>query len=481
MAGAPRAEGKHDHETESMSKKIHFSGIGGTAMVAGARLALEAGWEVRGSDQPLYPPTSTMVAALGVPVAEGYAPENLDWNPDVVVLGNVLSRGNPEVEAALARRLRYVSLPEWLKEHVLLARRPVAVCGTHGKTTTTALTAHVLTECGLDPGYFIGGEPLGFKHSARLGPEGAPFVIEGDEYDTAFFDKRAKFFHYVPEIAIVTSIEFDHGDIYRDLDEIKLAFQRMLRQIAQTGHLLACADNAARELAGHAFCPVATYGFAEDATWRGEYVGSRDGFQIMLVKHRGRVFAELECPLAGAHNLQNTLAAVATAAHLGAPPELIAHGVRSFHGVRRRMEVFLQARGAVFVDDFAHHPTAIRETIAAARMRWPGRRLRVLFEPRSNTVVTRRFQDDLGASLRGIEELWVGPIYRADSIPAEERLDRALLCTELKADGVAAHYTDSVEEIVDHVIGSLRAEDVVLILSNGAFGGIYRKFQGVLA
>ena len=460
-----------------MTKKMHISGIGGTAMVAGARLAIEAGWEVRGSDQPLYPPTSDMVAALGVPVASGYAAENLDWGPDLVVLGNVLSRGNPEVEAVLERRLRYVSLPEWLKEHVLLARRPVVICGTHGKTTTTAFTAHVLQACGLDPGYFIGGQPLGFAHSARLGPVGAPFVIEGDEYDTAFFDKRAKFYHYVPEIAVVTSLEFDHGDIYRDLDEIKLAFQRMLRQVARTGHLVACADNAAQELRAHAHCPVSTYGFSPGADWRGEYLGAVGALQRMRISHRDTAWGEVLCPLAGHHNLQNALAAVACAALLGAPHAAIAEGVASFPGVRRRMEVFLEAHGATFVDDFAHHPTAIRETLAAARMRWPQARLRVLFEPRSNTTVTRRFQADLCDAFRGADSLWLGPIYREDKIAPEERLDREALCAALRSDGADARHTDDVAEIASTVLRDLRSGDVVLILSNGAFGGIYEMLR----
>ena len=227
----------------NVASRVHFSGIGGTAMVAGARLALQAGWEVRGSDNPLYPPTSRMVEQLGVPVASEYKAANLDWGPDLVIIGNALSRGNAEVEAALNRRLRYTSLPEWLKEAVLRPRRPVAICGTHGKTTTTALTAYLLDRAGLEPGFLVGGQPLDFDHSARLGPEGAPFVIEGDEYDTAFFDKRAKFFHYLPEIAVVTSVEFDHGDIYHDVAEIALAFQRMLRQVPASGWLVACADD----------------------------------------------------------------------------------------------------------------------------------------------------------------------------------------------------------------------------------------------
>ena len=445
-------------------------------MVAGARLAIEAGWEVRGSDNPLYPPTSDMVAALGVPVYEGYAASNLDWNPDVVLLGNALSRGNAEVEAALSRRMRFASLPEWLKEHVLRMRRSVAICGTHGKTTTTALTAHVLQACGLDPGYLIGGQPLGFAHSARLGSEGAPFVIEGDEYDTAFFDKRAKFLHYLPEIAVVTSIEFDHGDIYKDLPEIEVAFQRMLRQLPREGWLLCCADNHARTLCGHAFSNVATYGFAEDADWRG-MMECDNGVRRVKVLHKGEPWGVIEPSLSGRYNVQNTLAAVAVAALLGASPDAVAEGVRTFPGVKRRMEVFLEHNGVTFVDDFAHHPTAIRETIGAARERWPKARLVVLFEPRSNTTVTRAFQREMEEAFVKADAVWLGPVYRGERIPEEERLDRARLTEALRGGGVAAAYSEEVSEIADTVWNDARRGDVVLILSNGAFGGIYKRFR----
>ena len=457
--------------------KVHFSGIGGTAMVAGARLAIEAGWEVRGSDNPLYPPTSDMVRALDVPVSEGYAAENLEWEPDVVLLGNVLSRGNAEVEAALSRRMHYMSLPEWLKEHVLRARRPVAICGTHGKTTTTAITAHVLAACGLSPGYLIGGQPLNVEHPAHLGEAGAPFVIEGDEYDTAFFDKRAKFFHYLPEVAVVTSLEFDHGDIYPDLAAIELAFQRMLRQIPAAGRLICCADNHARSLEAHAYCPVDTYGFGEGAGWRGEVLGASGGRQQMAVFHDGARWLDLNTALTGRHNLQNVLAAVAVAHYFGAEPNAIAEGVATFRGVKRRMETFLEADGVTYIDDFAHHPTAIAETIAGARMRWPGQRLRVLFEPRSNTTVTNRFFDDLVACFREADEVYLGPIYRADQIPEGERLDRERLADRLADQGVHATVWEDPERLAGQVYQTRQEGDVVLILSNGAFGGIYRVFQ----
>ncbi|HOV75797.1 MAG TPA: Mur ligase family protein [Candidatus Hydrogenedentes bacterium] len=459
--------------------RVHFSGIGGTAMVAGARLAVEAGWEVRGSDNPLYPPTLDMVAALGVPVAEGYRAENLDWNPDRVVIGNALSRGNPEVEAALDRKLHYTSLPEWLKDVVLRRRRPVAVCGTHGKTTTTALTACLLDRAGFNPGFLIGGQPLDFDHSARLGSEGAPFVIEGDEYDTAFFDKRAKFFHYLPEIAVVTSVEFDHGDIYRDLGEIERAFQWMLRQIPRGGWLLACADHpGAAALIPHAPCRTATYGFDKSADWRGEWDGTfHDGLAQVAVYRQGQPWAEMAIPLAGRHNLLNALAAVAVAGTLGAEPEAIIAAMPAFRGVRRRMEVFLESRGMIFVDDFAHHPTAIRETIAAARGRWPERRLRVLFEPRSNTTVTNRFQAELTEAFVQADEVWLGPIHRAERIADDERLNREALVAELKTRGIEAHCGEDAAQMAGEVLADGRAGDLVLIMSNGAFGGIYQKFR----
>lgn len=469
--------------TGGTKTRIHFSGIGGTAMVAGARLAIELGCEVRGSDNPLYPPTSTMVEALGVPVATGYRAENLDWQPDLVVIGNALSRGNAEVEAALERRTHYVSLAEWLKDAVLRSRRPVAICGTHGKTTTTALTAWVLECAGQNPGYLIGGQPLGFENPARLGPEGGPFVIEGDEYDTAFFDKRAKFFHYLPEIAVVTSVEFDHGDIYRDLDEIVRAFRLMLRQIPRNGWLVACADDpGAADLVPHAFCSTATYGFAEGADWRIVDVAPGEaGMMEMTIKHGGAAFGRFAVPMAGRHNMQNAAAAIAVAATLGAPADAIADGLRRFPGVRRRMEVFHEARGVTFVDDFAHHPTAIRETIAAAHMRWPGRTIRVVFEPRSNTTVTNRFRDDLCHALAGGDEVWIGPIHRAESIAVNERLDRDTVAQCLSSAGTPTFYTDEVADIVDHLAKTARPGDVILILSNGAFGGIYAMLKEAVA
>ncbi len=446
-------------------------------MAAGARLAVEAGHEVRGSDNPLYPPASEMVEALGVPVARKYDEANLDWGPEAVVIGNALSRGNPEVEAVLDRRIPYLSLPEWLKLNILRTRRPVVVCGTHGKTTTASLLAHLLDHAGMTPGFLIGGQPLGFPHSSRLGAEGGLFVIEGDEYDTAFFDKRAKFFHYLPEIALVTGIEFDHGDIYPDLEAIRLAFRRMLRQVPRSGRLVLCADDVeATALREHAFSPVTSYGFHGDAAWRAETVTEGEQSTLTVYRKNGK-WGEFRTGLAGKHNQQNALAAIAVAGELGASPSALASALESFPGVRRRMEVFLEARGAVFVDDFAHHPTAIRGVVLAARERWPERRLWAVFEPRSNTTVTNRFQSSLIEALCRADQAILGPIYRADAIPAADRLDRDRVVAALGQRGVSAAAVPSADTIADTLHREVQPGDVILIMSNGAFGGLYNLIR----
>ncbi len=447
-------------------------------MVAGARLALELGYEVRGSDNPLYPPTSKMVSALGVPVAEGYAAENLDWQPDVVVIGNALSRGNPEVEAVLERRVRYVSLAEWLKTEVLRARRSVVISGTHGKTTTSALTAFLLDRAGLAPGFLVGGQLLDFENSSRLGAAGNPFVIEGDEYDSAFFDKRAKFLHYLPETAVVTSIEFDHGDIYRDIEEIELAFQRMLRQIPSDGLLLVCADDPrAKALAEHAFCTVQSYGFNDDADWQCAVQPGRSGFQTLIVRNGGNAFGTFELPMPGQHNARNAIAAIAVGARYGASPDAMQRALPEFHGIRRRMEVFCEQDGVTFVDDFAHHPTAIRETIAAARQRWPEARIVAAFEPRTNTTRTARFQDELSEALTGADEVWIGPIARREQLADDEVLDRQKLVDALKTSDTKAYCAENATEIVDGCASYAGSDTIVVLMSNGAFGGIYELIR----
>lgn len=443
-------------------------------MVAVARLAIEAGWEVRGSDVPLYPPTSNMVSALDVPFAEGYAASNLDWEPDVVVIGNALSRGNDELEALLELGLPYMSYPEWLKFAVLAARHSIVIAGTHGKTTTTAITAHLLDHAGKGPGFMIGGQSENFAHSSRLGAPGGLFVIEGDEYDTAFFDKRAKFFHYLPRTAVVTSIEFDHGDIYRDVEEIETAFRFMLRQIPKSGQLILCADSPrAAALSDYAFSEVTTYGFHESADWRVEEGPQNGEMQAFVVHREGSRWGEFKSPLFGRHNLQNALAAIVVASQQGLEAREIAEALVEFKGVRRRMDIFLKSDGIVFIDDFAHHPTAIRETIAAVLSRWPGERLTVLFEPRSNTTATNLFQQELGEAFKGAHEVWIGPIYRTERFAKDELLDRERLIADVEGTGAIGHFTDNVEQIVRHLREDAETHDIVLVFSNGAFDGLH--------
>lgn len=451
-------------------------------MVGAARLAIKSGWEVRGSDNPLYPPTSHLVDALNVPVYMGYDARNLLWEPHVVVVGNALSRGHVEVEAILDYGLHYVSLPEWIKETVLRKYQPVVICGTHGKTTTTALTAFLLDAIGENPGYLMGGQALDFDHTANLGDEGGPFVIEGDEYDSAFFDKRAKFLHYMPHVAVVTSVEFDHGDIYRDLAEIELAFQRMLRQIPKGGAVLLCADDPrALALRDHAYSNVVTYGLNEGADWQAVVTGHEDGFQWVTVKNHGAEWGTLKAPVAGNHNIRNVLAALAVAHAYGGTPESIGEALQRFKGVRRRMEIFHEGRGVTFVDDFAHHPTAIRETIHAAKQRWPDRTLRVIFEPRSNTTVTNKFQDAMCTAFEEGDVVTIGPIYRGEKIAESDRLNRTAIVDHLKAKGVQANAVDDFDEIVRDLEQSAKPGDVVVILSNGACGGIYEKIKAIFA
>ncbi|MCF6287571.1 MAG: UDP-N-acetylmuramate--L-alanine ligase, partial [Candidatus Hydrogenedentes bacterium] len=453
---------------------IHFVGIGGIGMSGIAEVLLNHGYTVQGSDLKSGKITERLTQK-GAKTFLGQKPENLD-GAAVIVISSAIKPGNAELDAARLRGLPVVRRAEMLAELMRL-KSNIAVGGTHGKTTTTGITAHVLEHAGLSPGFLVGGQPLNFEHSARLGAEGGPFIIEGDEYDTAFFDKRAKFFHYLPEVAVVTSLEFDHGDIYPDLAAIELAFQRMLRQIPSEGRLICCADNHAASLAEHAFCDVETYGFSDGADWRGEVLGIEEGRQLLRVCYRGEEYGEVATTLTGRHNLQNVLAAIAVANYFDVTAQRVCEGIDSFIGVRRRMETFLESEGITYIDDFAHHPTAIAETIAGAKTRWPGQRLRVLFEPRSNTTVTNRFFDDLRRAFSEADEVHLGPIYRTERIAEDERLDRERLVSLLRENGRTASIWEEPEYLAQHVYDTREDGDIVLILSNGAFGGIYDEFR----
>ena len=450
---------------------VYLIGICGTAMATLAAMLKRQGMQVRGSDADAYPPMDRFLAAEGITPWLGYDADHLTDDIDVVVIGNAVSRGNPEVEAVLARRMRYVSLPEMVRERFLLQSRPIVVAGTHGKTTTTSMTAWALVASGADPGFLVGGIPRNFGASYRLG-EGDLFVIEGDEYDSAFFDKTAKFLKYLPFVAVVGNLEFDHADIYPDLAALRLAFRRFLALVPSNGRvLLGCDDAGARELQDAAHCPVETFGLDAGADWRAvdvEHGADRTRFDVVF---RDEVAARVDLPLIGVFNVRNALAAVAAGAAVGVSPDASASALRSFTGVRRRLELRGVGKGVAVYDDFAHHPSAVRETVAALRAAVAGGRVWAVFEPRSATSCRRIFQAAYAEALAGADEVIVAPVFRS-ALPPEERLSEARLVADLVAAGTRARHLPTIDAIGDAIVGEARAGDRVVLMSNGDFGGL---------
>jgi UDP-N-acetylmuramate: L-alanyl-gamma-D-glutamyl-meso-diaminopimelate ligase len=451
-------------------KSVHFVGICGTAMASVAVAMQEKGFVVTGSDQGVYPPMSTFLAERGIRVMSGYAEANLDHRPDLVVIGNAISRGNPEAEVTLERRLRYCSLPELLKEFFIRGKRSLVVTGTHGKTTTTSLLTWVFESAGLRPSYLIGGIPNNLGQGARF-TDSEWFIIEGDEYDTAFFDKRSKFVHYLPELVIINNIEFDHADIFENLTVILTSFKRVINLVPRNGLLLANGDDEnVTGLLRVKHCPIARFGLGE----------GNDRCAVNLRLEGTRSIFELDgesfqIPLTGELNVRNALAVAACALHCGISAAQIRKAFDSFSGIKRRMEVRGEAAGITVVDDFGHHPTAIRETIRALRVRFPGRRLWAIFEPRTNTTRRNVFQKELSEALSLADAVVVSQIARLELLEPEERLDPVQLMREISADGKPAAYLSTVEEIVEHIGKEARAGDVVTVFSNGGFGGIHDK------
>jgi UDP-N-acetylmuramate: L-alanyl-gamma-D-glutamyl-meso-diaminopimelate ligase len=461
--------------------RIHLLGISGTAMASLAGLLQEKGCTVSGSDQHCYPPMSLLLDELGIAVLSPYDPANLPEEPDLVVVGNALSRGNPELEAVLERRLRYASMPETLEDLFLRDRYPVVVAGTHGKTTTTSLVSWLLEVAGLDPGFLIGGVASNFRRSFRVG-KGAPFVVEGDEYDTAYFDKGPKFLHYLPQVAVVGNVEFDHADIYRDVEEVERAFRLFVNLVPRNGLLVAGieSERVAGLLKG-APSPVATFAAEGDADWTTEVLGTGPEGTRFRIERGGEIFAELEAPLWGRASLRNVLAAVASADHCGASAADIVKGLETFRGVRRRLEVRGSARGVTVIDDFAHHPTAIQETVLAARARFPSRRLIAVFEPRSFTSRSRVFQKEMAEALSLADEVVVARVFSSARLPPEEELSEETLVADLERQSVQAAFLPGVPEIVARLVASCRPGDVVLGMSNGSFDGLHEKLLAALA
>ena len=450
---------------------VYFIGICGTAMATLAAMLKRQGLRVRGSDAHAYPPMDSFLAAQGITPWLGYDADHLSDDIDVVVIGNAVSRGNPEVEAVLSRRMRYVSLPEMVRERFLRGARPIVVAGTHGKTTTTSMTAWALVESGADPGFLAGGIPRNFGVSYRLGGSDL-FVIEGDEYDSAFFDKTAKFLKYLPFVAVVGNLEFDHADIYPDLPALRLAFRRLLTLVPANGRvLLGHDDPGARELHDAAYCRVETFGIEPGADWRA--VGVEQGLdrtRFDVVREGGAV-ARVDLPMIGSFNVRNALATVAAGAAVGVSPEASAAALGRFAGVRRRLDLCGIGRGVSVYDDFAHHPTAVRETVAAVRAASEGGRVWAVFEPRSATSCRRVFQGAYAEALAAADEVLVAPVFRS-ALPAGERLSETRLVEDLTAAGTRARHCATIEAIGDTIVREAREGDRVVLMSNGDFGGL---------
>ena len=451
----------------------YLIGIGGTGMASLAAMLKETGWEVRGSDAGIYPPMDGFLEEQGIVPLLGYDAAHITDDIDVVVIGNAVSRGNPEVERVLDKRLRYVSLPEMLRERFLWTQRSIVVAGTHGKTTTTSMISWVLVNIGVDPSFLVGGIPENFGVSFRVGT-GRLFVIEGDEYDSAFFDKTAKCLKYLPEIAIVGNVEFDHADIYEDIKSLRTTFRRFLGLVPSTGRVFIGADDhEACCLKEYAKAPVETFGFDARSNWRAVDVVYESDATKFRVLHNDVAVADVDLPLLGAFNVRNALAAVAVSGAVGIAPRASAEALGVFKGVRRRLELRGVTREVTVYDDFAHHPTAVRETLAALRAKGSGR-IRAVFEPRSATACRKVFQKALAESLALADDVVVAPVFRS-SIPDQERLSVEELVSDVRVIGTGAYAASSLQDVCEHVVDTSRRGDVVVLMSNGEFGGLHSE------
>jgi len=451
-------------------RKFHFLGICGSAMASVAAALQERGFKVTGSDENVYPPMSNFLHEKGIVFKEGYRAENIPSDADVVVIGNAMKRGNPEVEAVLNRKVFYLSLPEVLKNYFLRGRDNLVVTGTHGKTTTTALLAWIMEKAGRKPGYLIGGLPKNFGQGARLN-DSKYFVIEGDEYDTAFFDKRSKFIHYLPELLIVSNIEFDHADIFRDLDEVKLSFRRLLNIVPQNGMVLLNGDDPnCVEVAKDCLAPMIEVGFSKNCAQRiREVAYSSESSRFKLGEET------FEIPLVGEFNVRNAAMAAMAARFYDVPKKKIDSAFKSFAGIARRLELRGEARGVKVIDDFGHHPTAVAHTLQALRHRYRGHRLWAVFEPRSNTTRRAVFQQQLPDALKLADGVFISQVARLEQIPEDERLKPDKVVAAIAKAGRPAFYERNADAIVDRIVPMLRPKDAVVVFSNGGFDNIHEK------
>ena len=456
--------------TKSTPQKFHFIGICGTAMGSVAVALQERGFKISGSDESVYPPMSIFLEDHEIKLHQGYRAENIPTDADVVVIGNAMKRGNPEVETVLNRKLFYLSLPEVLKNYFLRGKHNLVVTGTHGKTTTTSLLTWIMEKAGRNPGYLIGGIPKNLGQGAYLN-DSKYFVIEGDEYDSAFFDKRSKFVHYLPELVIVNNVEFDHADIFKDLDEIKLSFRRLLNIVPQNGMVLVNGDDHnCVEVAKDCLAQMVEVGFSKNCAQRiRDVTYSPEGSQFKLGDD------VYEIPLVGEFNVRNAAMAASAARFYDVPRAKIDNALKSFSGIARRQEVRGEAGGVKVIDDFGHHPTAIAQTLQALRQRYQSQRIWAIFEPRSNTTRRAVFQKELPEALKVADGVFIAQVARLEQIPEAERLNPEEVVKEISEDGRPAFYEKNADAIIDRIMPLLKPEDVVVVLSNGGFDNIHEK------
>ena len=469
----------------SPTKHIHLIGICGTAMASLAGLLQQKGHRITGSDQAAYPPMSDLLRSLGIAIMEPFSESNLNPRPDLIIVGNAISRGNPEVEYMLDQKLPFTSMAAVIQQEFLPNRASLVVSGTHGKTTTTSMLAwihHVAAQQDpqFSPSFLIGGVAENFGTSFQYQP-GNRFLIEGDEYDTAFFDKGPKFMHYFPDALILTHVEFDHADIYRDLDAVKTAFRRLVNLVPRRGHIIAFDDSPhLRDCVQRALCPVEFYGAQPSSAWQVTDLLQQGPSMYWSVLHKGQPWASFQMNLAGRHNAFNATAAAALAFGEGIPVESIQQALATFRSVKRRLEVRAEFNGITIIDDFAHHPTAIRETLTALRASYPNARLWAVLEPRSNTLRRNVFESELTQSLALADRILMAQVFKSEAVPQSERLQPENVITGLTALGIPAQLMPGVPAIVENIAAEARPGDVIAILSNGGFDGIYSKLPAAL-
>jgi UDP-N-acetylmuramate: L-alanyl-gamma-D-glutamyl-meso-diaminopimelate ligase len=457
-------------------ERVHVLGISGSAMAPVAGMLKERGFQVTGSDVNVYPPASTLLDSLGIRWNEGFREENLQPAPDLAVVGNIVARGNPEIEYILDEKIPYCSMPQLLEEYFIPGHTSIVVAGTHGKTTTTAMLAWIFQVAGRRPDFLVGGVLRNFKEKSYGLGGGEEFIIEGDEYETAFFDRGPKFLHYHPDELILTSLEYDHADIFPDLAAIALQFRRLVNLVPRRGRILIWGESPElRETAAKAFCPLETFGLTPECHWYAGDILWQDSATEFRVVFRGSEVTRIRVPAAGRHNVLNALAAVALAYGRGVECEAIEQALATFEGVRKRMEIKGETRGVLVVEDFAHHPTAIRVTLEAARTRWPGRKLWAAMEPRSNTMRRKIFQDVLPEALMIADAVLIGPVNRAQLLGEQERLSPEQIADSLLERGRPAKAFESADEIAEYLADNAKSGDLVMVLSNGSFDGLSGK------